>query len=443
MDANRVRRSLEATAQAAVELACKLGAEQAEAGISHDEGLSVTVRLGELESVERQRDRGLAVRVYRRGRKGDASTSDYSSAAVEQTVRKALSIADFTAEDEFAGLAEAELMAQDPPDLDLYHPWNIGVPEAQRLALRAEDAARGADDRINNSEGATVATAGGVHVYANSHGFCAGYPASRHSLSCSVVAEQNGALERDYWYTGGRAPEDLDAAEAVGKEAARRTTRRLGARQPPTRAVPVVFPAELARGLFGHLVSAVSGTSQYRRASFLLDAEGERIFPEFMDIREDPFIPRAMGSAAFDDEGVATRRRTLVEKGVLKGYVLSSYSARRLGRQTTGNAGGVHNLIVRANGGSLETLLGECADLFLVGELLGQGVNTVTGDYSRGVAGFWVEGGAVAYPVHEATVAGNLKEIFKGIRRVGSDVDLRGGIRCGSVLVDGLTLAGT
>ncbi len=443
MDTTQVRRTLESTAREAINLARKLGAEQAEAGISHDEGLSVTVRLGELESVERQRDRGLGVTVYRQGRKGNASTVDYSSAAVEQAVRKALSIAEFTAEDEFAGLAEADLMAREIPDLDLYHHWEIGVAEAERLALRAEDAARAVDERITNSEGATVSTGGGVRVYANSHGFCAGYPTSSHSLSCSVVAVHNGALERDYWYTTARAAEALDAAERVGETAARRTVRRLDARQLSTRSVPVVFPAELARGLFGHLISAISGTSQYRRASFLLDAAGERIFPEFMDIREDPFIPRAMGSAAFDGEGVATRRRVVVDKGVLQGYVLSSYSARRLGLVTTANAGGVRNLIVAANAGPLEALLGECEHVFLVGELLGQGVNTITGDYSRGAAGFWVENGEIAYPVHEVTLAGNLKEVFRGIRKVGSDVDERGGIRCGSVLVDGLTVAGT
>ncbi len=442
MDAKQVRESLETTAQRAVELAGKLGVGQAEAGVSYDEGLSVTVRLGELESVERQRDRGLAVTVYREGRKGSASTTEFSPKAVEETVRKAISIASFTAEDEFAGLADAELMARDTPDLDLYHPWDPGVPEAETLALRAENAALGMDSRIKNSEGATVSTGKGVRVYANSHGFCGGYPSSSHSLSCSVVAERDNALERDYWFTAARAQDELNEAEEVGEEAARRTLRRLGARQLSTRSVPVVFPAELARGLFGHLISAISGTSQYRKASFLLDASGEQIFPYFIEIEEDPFIPRAMGSAAFDSEGVATRRRTLVERGVLKGYVLSSYSARRLGTQTTGNAGGVHNLIVRPTGGALDSLLAECPSLFLVGELLGQGVNTVTGDYSRGAAGFWVEGGMIQYPVHEVTIAGNLQDIFKGIRTVGSDVDVRGGVRCGSVLVEGLTVAG-
>ena len=443
MDTNRIRQSLESTACEAVELARRLGAGQAEAAIGHDEGFSVTVRMGELESVERQRDRDLSVTVYRSGRMGSACTVDHSPAAVDQTVRKAMSIAEFTAEDEFAGLADAELMAGDPPDLDLYHPWEIDIAEAERLALRAEDAARGADERIANSEGATVTTGGGVRAYANSHGFCAGFPASSHTLSCGVVAGEEGSLERDHWYTTARVPGELETPESVGNAAASRTIRRLGARQLSTRSVPVVFPAELARGLFGHLVSAITGTSQYRRASFLLDAAGERIFPEFLGIREDPLIPGAMGSAAYDSEGVATRRRTLVEEGILGGYVLSSYSARRLGMQTTGNAGGVRNLIVAPNGGSLEALLGECPQAFLVGELLGQGVNMVTGDYSRGAAGFWVEDGAIVHAVHEVTLAGNLRDVFMGIRKVGSDVDTRGGVRCGSVLVEGLTVAGT
>ena len=442
METAQISQLLRSTVADAVGLARRLGADQAEAAISHEEGFSVTVRMGKLESVERQRDRGLSVTVYRGGRKGGASTVDYSPDAVGQTVRKAMSIAEFTARDEFAGLADAELMAGDLPDLDLYHPWEIGIPEAEKLALRAEDAARAADERIANSEGATVATGGGVRAYANSHGFCAGFPASSHTLSCSVVAARDGSLERDYWYSTSRVPGGLESPESVGEAAAGRAVRRLGARQLSTRTAPVVFPADLARGLFGHLVSAITGASQYRRASFLLDAAGERIFPEFMEIREDPFIPRAMGSAAYDSEGVATRRRTLVADGVLGGYVLSSYSARRLGLQTTGNAGGVRNLIVAPNGGPLEALLAECPRAFLVGELLGRGVNVVTGDYSRGAAGFWVENGEIVHPVHEVTLAGNLKDVFMHIRKVGSDVDTRSGVRCGSVLVEGMTVAG-
>ena len=443
MDIDQVQRSLKLRAQEAVEFARKLGVEQAEAGISYDEGLTTTVRLGALESVERQRDHGFAVTVYAKGRKGTASTSECSKTSVEETVRKAISIASFTSEDMYSGLADAGLMAKKSSDLSLYHPWDIGVEQAETIAYRAEQAAQGVDVRIKNSEGASVSTGSGLHVYANSHGFCDGYPTSSHSVSCGAVAEQNGSLERDYWFTAARDPGELDSPEIIGKAAASRALRRLGARQISTRNVPVVFPAELARGLFAHLVSAISGTSQYRKASFLLNAKGDQIFPDFVDITEDPFIPKGMGSASFDNEGVATHNRKLVDQGVLSGYVLSSYSARRLGLQTTGNAGGIHNLIVQPNAGDLNSILEEKSELFLVGELLGQGVNIVTGDYSRGAAGFWVEDGKIAYPVHEVTIAGNLKDMFQGIRVIGSDMDMRSKILCGSVLVEGLTVAGT
>jgi PmbA protein len=442
MDVIGVQQSLEQTAAEAVELARKLGADEAEAGLSFDEGLSVTVRLGELESVERQRDRGLAITVYVDGRKGSASTTRASREALEETAAKALSIASFTAEDPYAGLADKQLMAREPRDLDLYHPWSLTVETAEALAKEAEDAARATDKRITNSEGASTSTSSGVQVYANSHGFCGGYATSSHYLGCSVVAEGEDSLERDYWYSSARDSAQLEHPQKVGVESAERALRRLGARQISTRQVAVVYPAELARGLFGHLVSAIRGTSQYRGASFLLDACGEQIFPDFLQIEEDPFIAGAMASAPFDNEGVATRARTLVDSGVLRGYVLSSYSARRLGLETTGNAGGVHNLVVSPTTGTLEEILGDAGEVFLVGELLGQGVNTVTGDYSRGAAGFWVENGEIAHAVNEVTLAGNLRDLFRGIRAVGSDIDLRGSVRCGSVLVEGLTVAG-
>ena len=442
MEDKSVADSLATVAKQAVELARRLGADQAEAGVSYDEGLSVTVRMGELESVERQRDRGLAVTVYRNAQKGSASTTDFAPSAVEEIVRKALSIGSFTTADEYAGLADAALMAVDPPNLDLYFPWDLDVERATALALRAENAARAVDARIANSEGATVSSGSGSRVYANSHGFVGGYPTSTHSMSCSVVAKSNGSLERDYWYTVNRRSEDLATPESVGEEAARRALARLGARPISTRVVPVIFPAELAKGLFGHLVAAIRGTAQYRRASFLVGAVGKQVFPSFVDITEDPLIPRALASAPFDGEGVATKRRELVAAGVLQGYVLSSYSARRLGVPTTGNAGGVHNLLVRPTAGSLEELIASCDEGFVVGELLGQGVNIVTGDYSRGAAGFWVERGEIVHPVNEVTIAGSLGELFANIRAIGSDVDERGTVRCGSVLVDGLTLAG-
>ncbi|HEU4617646.1 MAG TPA: metalloprotease PmbA [Gammaproteobacteria bacterium] len=443
MDASAVENTLREIAARAVELGLHLGADQAEAAASQEEGLSVTVRLGEVESVERQRDRGLAVTVYKETRKGATSTSDFSERGVEDAVRKALSIASFTAQDPYAGLADAELMAKgEPPDLELYFPSDLGVDAATELALRAENAARGFDPRIDNSEGATAAAGEGLRIYANSHGFIGGYPTSNYSASCGVIAKGDGSLERDYWYTVARAFGDLDDPEQVGRRAAERAVSRLGARQVKTKVVPVIFPAELARSLFGHLIAAIRGTSQYRKSTFLLDSIGKQIFPDFIEVEEDPFIPRGLASGAFDAEGVATRRRMLVERGVLQGYVLSSYSARRLGMQTTGNAGGAHNLVVKPTAGPLEELVADCEEAFVVGELLGQGVNPVTGDYSRGAAGYWVERGKIAYPVNEVTVAGNLVEIFGSIRAVGSDVDVRGGIRTGSVLVDKLTIAG-
>ena len=442
MDEKGVEASLETVAARAVELAKRLGADEAEAGVSYEEGLSVTVRMGEVESVERQRDRGLAITVYRDRKKGSASTTDFDASSVEEIVRKALSIGSFTAADEYAGLAEASLMAVDPPDLELYFPWDVDVDGATALALRAEDAARALDSRIANSEGATVTSGAGRRAYANSHGFVGSYPSSSHSLSCSVVAKSASSLERDYWYTVSRRPEDLDSPESVGEESARRAVARLDARQISTRVVPVIYPPEVARGLFGHLIAAIRGTAQYRRASFLAGAKGTQVLSSLVDITEDPLIPRALGSSPFDGEGVVTKRRELVQSGVLQGYVLSSYSARRLGMPTTGNAGGVHNLLVRPTAGPLEELIKGCAQGFVVGELLGQGVDIVSGDYSRGAAGFWVERGEIVHPVNEVTIAGNLRDLLQNIRAIGSDIETRGVVRCGSVLVDGLTLAG-
>ena len=442
MDQFAVAESLQSIAAQAVAIARRHGADQAEVGASYEEGLSVTVRMGELESVERQRDRGLAITVYRDKCKGSASTTDFSEASVEETVRKAFSIGSFTTADEYAGLADAELMAGEQKTLDLYFPWEIDVDQAAELALRGENAARSLDGRIANSEGASVSSGVGQRVYANSHGFVGAYPTSTHSMSCSVLAKSDDSLERDYWYTVSRHPDDLEAPEKVGEEAARRALQRLNARTLSTRKVPVLYPAELAKGLFGHLIAAVRGTAQYRRASFLLDAAGKQVLPSFIDIDEDPWIPRALASAPFDAEGVATRQRRLVSRGVLEGYVLSSYSARRLGLTTTGNAGGIHNLLVKPTAGTLQDLIKDCNEAFVVGELLGQGVNTVTGDYSRGAAGFWVERGEIVHPVHEVTIAGNLKDLFNEIQAVGSDVDSRGTVRCGAVRVDGLTLAG-
>ena len=442
MNVNELSASLAEIAARAVELARAQGADQAEVGASHDEGLSVGVRLGELETVERQKDRSLGITVYRHQCKGSASTNDFSEEGIAAAVGKALSIASFTAADSFAGLAEPVELAIDPPDLDLYHAWGLEPDAAEAIALAAEQAARDSDPRIQNSEGASVSTGGGVRAYANSHGFVGSFASSSHSISASVVAAAGGLLERDYWYTQARAPGDLEAAETVGRRAAERAVRRLDSRQVGTQVVPVLFTPELARSLFGHFVAAIRGTAQYRKASFLVGCAGERIFPDWLSIEEDPHIPRGISSAPFDGEGVATRRRLLVDAGVVQGYVLSCYSARRLGLATTGNAGGVHNLIVSPNAASQAAIESGCGRAMVVTELLGQGVNTVTGDYSRGAAGYWVENGEFAHPVSEVTIAGNLRDMLRSIAAVGADVDLRGTVRTGAVLVEGMTVAG-
>lgn len=442
MDVTGLQASLAERAKRAVELARARGADEAEAGMSHDEGLSVTVRLGELESVERQKDRSLGITVYRSQSKGSASTNDFSDAGIEAAVTKALSIASFTSPDRFAGLADPKLLAGDPPDLALYHAWPLDPRAAEEIARTAERAARDHDSRIENSEGATVSSGGGVRAYANSNGFVGSFASSSHSISASVIAAADGKLERDYWYTQARSPDELDSPEATGSKAAERAIRRLGSRSIGTRKVPVIFTPEIARSLFGHFVGAIRGTAQYRKASFLVGCIGEQIFPAWMQIVEDPHIPRGIGSAPFDGEGVATKRRRLVAEGRVEGFVLSSYSARRLGLVTTGNAGGVHNLIVEPNAGSLAEIEADCREAMVVTELLGQGVNPVTGDYSRGAAGYFVENGAFAYPVSEVTIAGNLRDMLRSIDAVGSDVDLRGTVRCGSVLIGHMTVAG-
>jgi len=427
----------------ALEEALSRGASQAEAVVSEDSGLSVAVRLGEVETIEQQRDRSLGVTVYFGHRKGSASTADLTLEAVRSTVAKACSIARFTAEDACAGLADAALMAHSPPDLDLSHPWSIGAEQAIEIAKRCEAAALGYDPRINNSEGASVSTHQGLHVYGNTHGFIGGYPTTAHTVSCVVLAGAADDMQRDYWYSSSRDWRELESAEHIGRESARRTLSRVGARKLSTRRARVLFAPDMARGLIGHFVGAIRGSSQYRQSSFLLNAAGQRVFPAGFSILERPHIPRAMGSAPFDEEGVETRERELVADGVLTGYVLSSYSARRLGLKTTGNAGGVHNLIVAPNiTGGLEAMLERLGTGLYVTELMGQGVNGVTGDYSRGAAGFWVENGTLQYPVAEITIAGNLRDMLKTIVGVGDDVDRRGGIRVGSVLLGEMTIAG-
>ncbi len=439
---------LETCVGLALSEARKQGATAAEVGVSMDLGLSVTARLRDVETLEYHRDRGMGITVYRGKRKGSASTGDLSEAAIRDTVAKACSIASFTAEDPCAGLPDADTLATTIPDLDLNHPWDIEPDAARDLALTCEAAALDADARISNSEGATVSSHQGIRVFGNSLGFLAGYASTMHSLSCAVVGQQAGEMQRDYWYSSTRDWRELEDAKAIGQRAAKRTLERLGARQIPTCVVPVLFVPELARGLIGSFLGAIRGGSQYRRASFLLDAAGQQVFPAWFKCTERPHLRKALGSAPFDSEGVVTRDRTLVDNGVLTGYVLSTYSARKLGLKTTGNAGGVHNLIVEPGAtqpGALDhaALLKKMDRGLVVTELMGSGVNGVTGDYSRGAAGFWVENGQLAYPVHEITIAGNLKDIFKNIVAVGNDVDARGGIRTGSILLESMTVAGS
>jgi PmbA protein len=421
------------------------GASQAEADVSLQQGLNVTVRLGEVETIEYQRDRALGITVYFNGAKGSASSADLRPDAVRAMVAKACSIASFTARDEFAGLADAADMAREIPDLDLHHPWDLTPESAIEIARACEAAGMAVDPRINNSEGASVSTHRGVRVYGNSHGFLAGYPTTSHSISCVLLAQSGDDMQRDYWYTAARTPTGLDDLENVGRRAGERAVARLGARQISTRKAPVVFAADIARGFYGHLVSAVRGSSQYRKSSFLVGAVGEQVLPAFVQMQERPHLPGAMASSPFDGEGVFTRDRDLVRDGVLQGYVMGSYSARKLGLATTGNAGGIHNLIVTSSAGLLDlpSLLARMGTGLYVTELLGQGVNAVTGDYSRGASGYWVENGQLAYPVHEVTVAGNLRDMYRGVQALGSDVDITGSIRTGAVLTDEVTIAGS
>jgi PmbA protein len=431
-----------ALVEIALEEAKALGASQAEAAVSMDVGLSVSVRLGEVETVEYQRDRGMGVTVYFGTRKGTASTADLGAAALRETVAKACSIARFTAEDPCAGLADADTLATDVPELDLSHPWDVTPEGACALALECEAAAMAADPRVTNSEGAGVSTHRGLRAYGNSHGFLRACPGTVHSVSCAVLGTEGDAMERDYWYSTARDWRELEDVASVGRMSGQRAVSRLGARKLGTARAPVLFSPDVARGLIGHFLGAVRGGSQYRRASFLLDAAGQQLFPDWFSLSERPHIPRGLASAPFDHEGVATRDRELVAGGVLLGYVLSTYSARKLGLRTTGNAGGNYNLIVPGRGRDFDGMLRLMDRGLLVTELMGQGVNGVTGDYSRGATGFWVEGGRIAYPVHEVTVAGNLKDMYRGLVEVGSDVDLRGGIRTGSILLGEMTIAG-
>jgi len=443
VDASRIP-ELKDVVSRALESARRAGATQAEADASLQQGLSVSVRLGEVETVEYQRDRALGITVYFGHRKGSASTGDLSAQSVEDMVAKACAIARHTAEDECAGLADPALLQTEFRDLQLDFPWELPADAAVELARECEAAGRAVDARLSNSEGASVSSQRGVRVYGNTHGFLAGDCGTSHSLSCVLLAQSGEDMQRDYWYTSARDPRDLEAAELVGRRAGERAIARLGARRLSTGPAQVIFAPEVARGFIGHFVGAIRGSAQYRKATFLLGAAGERIFPEWVQMHERPHLLKGVASSNFDSEGVRTVDRELVRNGVVDGYLLGTYSARKLGLVSTGHAGGLHNLMVDASVDQPDqaTLLRRMGRGLLVTELMGQGVNGVTGDYSRGATGFWVEGGEIAYPVHEVTIAGNLKNLFAGLQAIGSDVDARGGVRVGSIWIGEFTIAG-
>jgi PmbA protein len=437
---------LRVAAGRALDLARGLGASDAVADISESVGLSVSTRRAQVETIEHTRDKGLGITVYIGTRRGNASTSDFAPAAIRQAVEAAYNIARFTAEDPAAGLPDDDMFERAPRDLDLCHPWDLQVEEAIELARAAEQAAFAVSPQIVNSEGANVYTSSGHFVLANTRGFCAGFPYSRHSLSVSPIAQDARGMQRDDWYSASRAATALASPEALGDYAARRALARLSARRLRTRKVPVLFEAPLACGLLGSFVQAASGGSLYRKASFLVDALDKPLFAPHVTIHEDPYVRGGIGSGAFDEEGVRGLKRDVVADGVLRGYFLSTYSARKLGMRSTGNAGGAYNLELRSTltgpGDDFEAMLRRLGTGLLVTELIGQGVNYVTGDYSRGASGFWVKGGEIAYPVEEITIAGNLRDMFANVAAVGADRAERGGRATGSVLIDGLTVGG-
>ncbi|BBP74897.1 MULTISPECIES: metalloprotease PmbA [Pseudomonas] len=419
------------------------GASACEVAVSLEQGLSTSVRQREVETVEFNRDQGFGITLYVGQRKGSASTSASGAEAIRETVAAALAIAKHTSEDESSGLADAALMAKDLKDFDLFHAWDITPEQAIERALICEAAAFDADPRIKNADGTTLTTGQGCRVYGNSHGFIGGSASTRHSLSCVMIAEGDGQMQRDYWYDVNRQGELLTDAVIIGQKAAQRAASRLGARPVPTCEVPVLFSAELAGGLFGSFLSAISGGNLYRKSSFLEGAMGQRLFPEWLTLDERPHLMRAMGSSAFDGDGLATYAKPFVENGTLVSYVLGTYSGRKLGLPSTANSGGVHNLFVTHGVEDQDALIRRMGRGLLVTELMGHGLNMVTGDYSRGAAGFWVENGEIQFPVQEVTIAGNMRDMFKQIVAVGSDLELRSNIRTGSVLIERMTVAGS
>lgn len=419
------------------------GAAQAEVGLNRSIGVSLTVRKGEVETVEFNRDQSLGITIYKNNRKGSASSTDLSPASIESALSAAINLADFTEPDEFSGLAESSDMPTHLPALDLYHPWVFTMDEAIEIAKSTEASAFAYDKRINNSDGATLNSHQGYHVYGNSHGFIGGYPSSHHSLNCIVIAQDKNGMERDFQYTVSRDPHLMTNPQVIGREAAERTIARLSANKLPTQQVPVLIHSQIASGLISHFIGAISGGRLFRQSTFLLDSLDKQVFPSHVQLFERPHLKGGMGSAPFDNDGVMTSEKHFVSDGVVKHYVLDAYSARKLKMKNTGNAGGVHNLMVSTGEDNFDDLLKKCHKGLLVTSLMGQGINLVTGDYSRGATGFWVENGQIQYPVHEITIAGNLRDMFKNIVAIGNDVDTRGNIHTGSILIDNMMLSGT
>lgn len=448
-DSNNIQTQIEQVKQRVIDamtMATTLGADGAEVAMSRQQGLSVSTRLGEVENVEFTNDGGLGITVYKNGRKGSASTADLSAQALKQAIEAAVNIAKYTSVDDCSGLADKELLAMEPDDLDLYHPKELSTEQAISIAKECEDTALAYDERISNSDGATFESFEGFKVYGNSHGQLVSYPSTRHSLSCVMIANEGEDMQRDYAYTVSREFDTLQSANSIGKQAAVEALARLGAKKLSTAKVPVMFRADIANSLFGHYIAAISGGNLYRKSSFLMDSIDKQVFPEFLTVNEQPHLKKALASSAFDSEGVATTDREIITDGRLASYLLTSYSARKLGMKTTGHAGGIHNwrLAMKGDGqgGDFDAMLKTLGTGLLVTELMGQGVNVVTGDYSRGAAGFWVENGEIAYPVDEITIAGKLQDMFANIIAIGNDLDTRGSIQTGSIIINEMQIAG-
>ncbi len=430
-----------------LKLAKKYGASSAELSLNRGAGLSVEIHKENVDKLEYHRDQGLSLSIYIGQKTGSATTGDLSPQAIEDTVKAACNIAKFTGEDEFTGLGDKDTMLMDftdKPSLDLYHPWDLSAEKAIDIATECEAAGLSFDKRIINSDGASISTYSGVGLIANSHGFLGVVPSSRHSLSCSVIGQEFGSedMQRDYWYSSSRVNSNLEAAQHIGKKSAERTLARLNSQQLSTRKATVLYSPEMARSIIGHFTSAIAGGAQYRKATFLLDSVDQKVFPDFVHLHEQPHIAQAFGSGYFDKEGAVTSKRDIVIDGVVQNYIMSSYSARQLGLKSTANSGGTHNLTLDSTGQSFDELLKMMGTGFLVTELIGSGINGITGDYSRGAAGFWVENGEIQFAVDEVTIAGNLKDMFTNIVAIGNDVDLRGGTRTGSILIEEMTIAG-